>query len=620
MPDWFYRTLGRGGLSCLPDRAARAIALGVTGTLGRSSPGRGLIDLLGHMRADPSLAWEKRGIAASTRIGLGPWVDPEGRAARALARFGTGFIEIGPVAPADCGGALPTLRSRALVVPPPAHRAAAGVARWQRRLWRQGRLDIPLWIRLAAPSPGLDPAAAVQALESCAASFAEAASVFVVEGAPPDVSLSLPKPWLHAGERSKAGRDGSVGCVLDPVDGSTEATLARLRRVRAQLGPDAVLVVAGRGEPADLRALLEAGADLVEADAALVETGPGVLKRTNALLERPTAVANPPPGVPARHAWFWGAVLGLSLVAGGLITLILALGPVLLPYDERHLGISAETLRRAMPRVFDFMAHDRATLAGVMLGLGAFYAVLARAGVRRGQHWAQVAIAASAVLGFATFFSFLGFGYFDGLHAFVSAVLLQFTVCLMITRTEAVAPVDDSEPDERGDSAWLRCQWGQLLLVIHAAGLLVAGVTILVIGMGDVFVRTDLDFLCATRPELDGFNAELVSVVAHDRATLGGMLLASGVCQGLATLWGFARGRRWLWNALALVGLPAYAAALGIHLRVGYTSAWHLAPAFAGLALWAGGLALTADWLRAGRREARKAGSRDSASGASRTG
>ena len=89
VPDWFYRTLGRRGLSCLPDPAARALALGVLGTLGRSGPGRWLIDLLGHMRADPALAGGKGGLVLTGPIGLGPWVDPEGRAARALARFGT---------------------------------------------------------------------------------------------------------------------------------------------------------------------------------------------------------------------------------------------------------------------------------------------------------------------------------------------------------------------------------------------------------------------------------------------------------------------------------------------------------------------------------------------------
>ena len=38
----------------------------------------------------------------------------------------------------------------------------------------------------------------------------------------------------------------------------------------------------------------------------------------------------------------------------------------------------------------------------------------------------MVAVLTSAFVGFASFFLFLGFGYLDPLHAFVTAVLLQF--------------------------------------------------------------------------------------------------------------------------------------------------------------------------------------------------
>jgi len=41
------------------------------------------------------------------------------------------------------------------------------------------------------------------------------------------------------------------------------------------------------------------------------------------------------------------------------------------------------------------------------------YCGLSWFGVRRGLHWARVAVEASAFVGFASFFLFLGFGYFD---------------------------------------------------------------------------------------------------------------------------------------------------------------------------------------------------------------
>ena len=71
-------------------------------------------------------------------------------------------------------------------------------------------------------------------------------------------------------------------------------------------------------------------------------------------------------------------------------------------------------------------------------------------------------------------------------------------------------------------------------------------------------------------------------LVAHDRATLGGMLLASGWVFLLPALWGFRRGSAWLWWTLLIAGLAAYAAALGVHYAVGYNSLMHLLPAFAG--------------------------------------
>jgi dihydroorotate dehydrogenase len=89
-----------------------------------------------------------------------------------------------------------------------------------------------------------------------------------------------------------------------------------------------------------------------------------------------------------------------------------------------------------------------------------------------------------------------------------------------------------------------------------------------------------------------------MGVVAHDRATLGGMLLASGVAMLLPVLWCFRRGEGWLWRSIAGLGLPAYGAALGIHVAVGYLDWRHMVPALAGLVLWVGGLALTAGYLR----------------------
>ena len=56
-----------------------------------------------------------------------------------------------------------------------------------------------------------------------------------------------------------------------------------------------------------------------------------------------------------------------------------------------------------------------------------------------------------------------------------------------------------------------------------------------------------------------------------------------------------------MWWTLLLAGLPAYGLAIGVHLAVGYTSGWHLVPAYGGLALLMLGLALL--WPHVGRRD-----------------
>ena len=92
---------------------------------------------------------------------------------------------------------------------------------------------------------------------------------------------------------------------------------------------------------------------------------------------------------------------------------------------------------------------------------------------------------------------------------------------------------------------------------------------------------------------LSSADPRVVPLVAHDRATLGGMLLAAGWLFLLPALWGFRRGSSWLWWSLLIAGVIAYAAAIGVHYAVGYLSVKHLFPAFGGLALMLIGLVLS---------------------------
>src|SRR5215218_5484780 len=97
MPDWSYRTVLRPLLFALPPRAARDLSLAVIGALGSIPPGRLVIDLLGHMRPSNRLAVTIAGLAFPSRMGIGCGLDPALRATSALARFGSGFVEVGPI-------------------------------------------------------------------------------------------------------------------------------------------------------------------------------------------------------------------------------------------------------------------------------------------------------------------------------------------------------------------------------------------------------------------------------------------------------------------------------------------------------------------------------------------
>lgn len=548
------------------------MALGVMGALGSNRAGRALIDFMGHMHADPRLVVRLGGTMLASPVGLGWRVDPECRATRALARFGVGCIERRE------SGVRAVVRGagRALCEGP---RVAGGAT--------PGAVDgvVTLWRRetgeggeaVVLPSGEVWPVVAWDQ-DAVSGEQAVAAGGVVLQ-----VGVREAQGGWRVPAEMPAGLPG------------------RVRAWRERLGAHGGVIVAGGvAGPADAVALIEAGASLVLVDTGLVFNGPGLVKRCNAALLARMAVAETAGAdLPVmRRAWFWAGALGLALAGGGLLALGLSFGRVLLPYDEQFLGFTADVLRRNSPKLHAFMAHDRGTLAGVMLGLGWLYAVLAWRGIRHALDGAKTAVVASALAGFLSFFSFLGFGYFDTLHAFVAAVLFQLTVQLMVGadggRATPAVPRDDE------DAGWRRAQWGQLCWVLHATGLVLAGCVILGIGMTQVFVSEDLAFLCMDAAGVQAMGERVISVVAHDRATLGGMLWASGVGMLLPVLWCHQRGASWLWWAVAGLGAPAYAATLGMHAWVGYTDWRHIVPALAGLALWAGGLALTRGYLKRG--------------------
>jgi dihydroorotate dehydrogenase len=644
MPDWSYRTLFRPLLFRLPPATARDLCLGVMGTLARLPLGPALIDFLGHMRPDARLARSFLGITFPSPVGLGPGIDVQATALPALARFGFGFLEVGPVTVEPHPGTQGIERrcpEQAIFCPDPL--TNPGLEAVARRLAGSTPLPVPLIVRLGIV-PGTSPEKAAAKCVVLMQRLASPAALFSLhppcDGREPDwdaphwrrflqeVLRAAPRPLLlclpadldvAAGEHLlvPALELGAVGVVVDGTVAAPggrllglpaqRAAVTAVSRLRQRFGSE-LLVIASGGlhEPEQALQLLEAGANLVQIDSGLVYAGPGLPKRVNDAVLYATTRGHP--AAPAVRlfelSWFWVLLLGVSMLLGGVLAGVIAATRVVLPYDEVFSGMTRQQLAAVNDRLLAFMAHDRVSLAGTMIAIGVFYVGFAVGGIRRGVHWAWVSVLASAFAGFGSFFLFLGFGYFDPFHAFVTAVLFQFLLLALHSRLPPAC--EPSAPSLHNDRTWHCGLWGQLLFVLHGVALLGAGVVISAIGATIVFVPEDLEFMGTTAEALAAANPRLVPLVAHDRACLGGMLIASGLVVLLSALWGYRQGCRWLWWGYVGAGIPAYAAAIGVHLAVGYTSVWHLLPAFLGGLLLLAGLLLSYPYL-CGRDQAHEA-------------
>ena len=619
MPDWSYQTVFRPVLFRMSPSRARDLALGFMGRLSRLPFGSALIDFLGHMRPDDRLRHTVAGIEFATRVGLGACVDPQLLAPHALSRFGVAFLEIGPItiepvarAEIDLDDATETLLFCTLHENP-------GLETVVRRL--DGLQDVPVLLRLAAGTgeaarfeqdattiidrlghliTGIvldvrDPAAASDCIMRLARQAQTCGPRLILLAVPTTVADStVTVIAAQIAERHIDGvqvdghrRDASGHCAMGkPFFKETQQAVRRLREAL----PSGAGIVAGGGihEPIQALDLIDAGADLVCVDTGFVFSGPGLAKRINAAVlfrhtaeVREAALAESPRL--GRMSWFWTCLMGLGMLVGGLLALVIAATRVVMPYDEATVGLTRDQIAAINEHLLHFMRHDRMTLAGTMLSVGMLYVALSLFGSRRGMHWAHVAILISACTGFASFFLFLGFGYFDPFHAFVSAVLLQ--LLLLAAHCDLPRERHLSPPELSNDRAWRLSQWGQLVFIVHGAVLVVAGSVISLIGITTVFVPEDLEFMHTSAEHLTAAHPQLVPLVAHDRATFGGMLIACGTCVLLSSLWGFRRGQSWLWWALMSAGSTAYLATILVHWHVGYTSLKHLLPAFGGLGL-----------------------------------
>lgn len=599
MPDWSYRTVFRPLLFRLPPRTARDLTLGFMGRLARLPWGASVIDFLGHMAPDPRLAHTLLGIMFPSPVGLGADLDTRAAALPALARFGVGFVEIGPVFAHGSDSPVQRREQALWFGKPPKVETAA--------LERIGPLPVPLLVRLASADGATAAAQMAAAFVLTPSTAADCGTLIhaVRRVANHPLLIALPLDFTDALVETALTLDVR-GFVLDArIEESAGALHGRpalpavvqaIVRLRQRWGDRLVLIAGGVHEPEDALELRAAGADLVQVSTGLVFSGPGLAKRVNDAWLYAEHGRDPvgPHGRAPEMTWFWTMLMGLGMLFGGLLALSIATTRVVLHYDEIFSGMSRDQLAAINPRLLAFMAHDRVSLAGTMLAIGVLYPMLSWFGIRQGQHWAKITVLTSAFAGFASFFLFLGFGYFDPFHAFVSAVLFQFLLLALHCKLDLPPP---SPANVREDWRWRWSQWAQLLLIIHNFALIAGGCFISMIGTTHVFVHEDLEFMHTTAEALQAANPRLVPLVAHDRASFGGMLIASGIALLLPSLWGFRQGSRWLWWMFLLAALPAYAAGIGVHFAVGYINLVHLTPAIGGAALFAVALGLAYPYL-----------------------
>jgi hypothetical protein len=289
----------------------------------------------------------------------------------------------------------------------------------------------------------------------------------------------------------------------------------------------------------------------------------------------------------------------LGLFICGVFAIFLAAAGQFLPHDVQFLGMTAaELCSHDACRIVHFMIHDRVSFGGALVGLSVLYFWLIHFPLRAGLAWAWWTLLISNVAGFASFLTYLAYGYLDTWHALATMVLLPcFAAGLTLTFSTLRSPrsiasiVTSAVPSPPTRPA----RWGRLLILATASAMILAGVTITAVGMTVVFVPQDLQYMGATAAGLNRLNRHLIPLIAHDRAGFGAAVLNIGFLI-FACTWHGAPSRN-LWQALGLAGGIGFSLAIGIHPLVGYNNPVHIAPACVAAATFLAGICLTGPYM-----------------------
>lgn len=285
---------------------------------------------------------------------------------------------------------------------------------------------------------------------------------------------------------------------------------------------------------------------------------------------------------------------GLCLVFSGGFALFISITGQFLPHDIAFLDMTAAQLCAINEcRIVHFMIHDRVAFGGSLIAVGLLYVWMAEFPLRYRQAWSWWLFVITGVFGFGSFLAYLGYGYLDTWHGVATLLLLPCFVAGLILSYRTL-PRPASLRSLLRQSVSVR--WaslfgiGRALLLATAAGMILGGITIMVVGMTSVFVPQDLEFMGITSSALHEINPKLIPLIAHDRAGFGGGIATCGIGV-LFCVWCGTPSRS-LWQVLCLSGMVGFSTAIGVHPVVGYTDLIHLAPAVLGASIFILGLGL----------------------------
>ena len=290
----------------------------------------------------------------------------------------------------------------------------------------------------------------------------------------------------------------------------------------------------------------------------------------------------------------------IILVLSGLFVIVQSLTGHFLPHDVSYLGLDALELSEfnngAITR---FMFHDRISFGGSIMAVGFLYMWLAEFPLKNGEGWAWYLFLFSGIIGFGSFLTYLGYGYFDTWHGAATVLLLPFFLTGMI-RSRRLIKTDITAKDilraKQKFSLKTRFDIGRSFLLFSALGMLTAGLTIMAVGMTTIFVPQDLEYMNITACGVEEINKNLKPLIAHDRAAFGGGLATIGLLYFFIIRKSDSTVN--LWQIIALSMTVGFSTAIGVHFFIGYTSWTHLLPAYFGASTSFIGLIMTYDGMR----------------------